>query len=540
VELDQYSEVADAEILVSVTGTAEEGVDFLDIDNLLIIPAGDSVGTIEIETLADDLEEVNESIIVSTFICNDIISSDTFWLADPQLITVDIPEDSTICANSTDPVVLTATPNGGYEPYLFSWFYDGTLEGVGAQFGVPPYATGEHICVITGDCGYQYNDTFTLNHFPPVPEATFESDFGLEADQIVEGCEYTKLSFTLPFAYDVDTILPFQIVGGDAEEGVDFYALPRSITVPAGELSASINIEAIVDGVFEDDETIQFYFPFYDECTDYPNPITATILSNPEISSHLDDTMLVCEGHSFELDAQIIGGIEPYVFNWTQKPAGVWTTETIEQIAEDTTMYYLSVRDACEYEVLDSIVVVVPHYPELKISSVYSSEISMCREDLLNLKPTISGGTGLYTLEWQIDGLPFSNDAEISIQSDELALNNYTLSAIDSCGNVAERTFQVKIEHCEVPNVFTPNGDGLNDEFYFNSKDVEGNIRVKIHDRWGKSVFESNHYELCNDKGIKCWDGTDNDGKDYPEGVYFYVIEYFDGRLLKGSFNLLR
>jgi gliding motility-associated-like protein len=65
-----------------------------------------------------------------------------------------------------------------------------------------------------------------------------------------------------------------------------------------------------------------------------------------------------------------------------------------------------------------------------------------------------------------------------------------------------------------IPNVFTPNGDGINDVFAF--KNHEGwELETCIHNRWGKVVFEG--------KNDHWWDGTIH-GQPATEGVYFYTI----------------
>jgi len=68
-----------------------------------------------------------------------------------------------------------------------------------------------------------------------------------------------------------------------------------------------------------------------------------------------------------------------------------------------------------------------------------------------------------------------------------------------------------------VPNVFSPNGDDLNDVFEVTYVNMEY-LTVSIYDRWGKFLYESR------DKDFQ-WDGRFN-GNPVPEGVYFWVIKY--------------
>lgn len=85
-------------------------------------------------------------------------------------------------------------------------------------------------------------------------------------------------------------------------------------------------------------------------------------------------------------------------------------------------------------------------------------------------------------------------------------------------------------------NVFSPNGDGINDEFIFDKNGIKA-VSVEIYNRWGSLVM--NWTDL--DKG---WDGTGSDGQDLPDAVYFYVLtaEGEDGYFYenKSSITLIR
>jgi len=88
----------------------------------------------------------------------------------------------------------------------------------------------------------------------------------------------------------------------------------------------------------------------------------------------------------------------------------------------------------------------------------------------------------------------------------------------------------------EINNVFTPNGDGWNDEFIFGEHGMQ-NIDVQIFNRWGQLVDSWNGEN-------KGWDGIGTDGTALPESVYFYVLiaDGEDGHYYeeKGSITLLR
>jgi gliding motility-associated-like protein len=87
--------------------------------------------------------------------------------------------------------------------------------------------------------------------------------------------------------------------------------------------------------------------------------------------------------------------------------------------------------------------------------------------------------------------------------------------------NESEWGLEVCIDNCPfyfLPNVFSPNNDGVNDFFRpFPYKFVES-VDCKIFNRWGGLVFETADADIN-------WDGTSNDsGEVVSDGVYYYTI----------------
>jgi gliding motility-associated-like protein len=70
----------------------------------------------------------------------------------------------------------------------------------------------------------------------------------------------------------------------------------------------------------------------------------------------------------------------------------------------------------------------------------------------------------------------------------------------------------------EIPNVFTPNGDNVNDIFFVKAANLTS-ITALIYDRWGTKI-----YELSTEKGNIAWDGKTQTGREAPDGTYFYII----------------
>ena len=70
-----------------------------------------------------------------------------------------------------------------------------------------------------------------------------------------------------------------------------------------------------------------------------------------------------------------------------------------------------------------------------------------------------------------------------------------------------------------IPNIFTPNNDGINDIFEINFKgDFRECFKISIIDRWGIEIFFSENPQFN-------WDGKNKSGQKIPEGVYFYILE---------------
>lgn len=73
-----------------------------------------------------------------------------------------------------------------------------------------------------------------------------------------------------------------------------------------------------------------------------------------------------------------------------------------------------------------------------------------------------------------------------------------------------------------IPNVFTPNGDGINDVFNITLSGYE-NVVWKIYNRWGETV-KSGKLKVESDGMIELWDGRTNAGVKITDGTYYYMI----------------
>ena len=89
-----------------------------------------------------------------------------------------------------------------------------------------------------------------------------------------------------------------------------------------------------------------------------------------------------------------------------------------------------------------------------------------------------------------------------------------------SCIGTASTVITVELpSKLDVPNVFTPNADGVNDLFTLQTTNLT-EITCTIFDRWGVKM-----YDVKADKGNISWDGKNFSNKDVPAGTYFYILK---------------
>jgi gliding motility-associated-like protein len=94
----------------------------------------------------------------------------------------------------------------------------------------------------------------------------------------------------------------------------------------------------------------------------------------------------------------------------------------------------------------------------------------------------------------------------------------YELIVKDGLGCTSTGDIMVKVlKHPQIPNVFTPNGDGINDRWQIKYLADYPDCTVDIYNRYGQLVYQSVGY-------TNPWDGTLK-GKQVPAGTYYYIID---------------
>ncbi len=128
----------------------------------------------------------------------------------------------------------------------------------------------------------------------------------------------------------------------------------------------------------------------------------------------------------------------------------------------------------------------------------------------------------------------FSTEQHPRICYSEPGVYSVKLTASNAFGSVTKlQSINLGDFDCpipEIPNVFTPNGDGVNDLFEFPA--ISAETVLYIYNRWGNVVFKG--------EGLKIsWDGKTQQGLAAKEGVYFYKLES-KGEVKHGFLQLSR
>ncbi len=150
-----------------------------------------------------------------------------------------------------------------------------------------------------------------------------------------------------------------------------------------------------------------------------------------------------------------------------------------------------------------------------------------------------NGGSGVL-YEWDFgDGKEITKYPSPQRTFDRAGEYRVTLSVKDIKGRVSTDYIIVKATaktSVSIPNIITPNYDGINDRFEVKLESVK-TIEGTILDKTGKIIYQ---WYMPNDS----WDGRLSDGSDAPAGDYFYTIKYINSEdkteLKRGTVKLTR
>ena len=214
----------------------------------------------------------------------------------------------------------------------------------------------------------------------------------------------------------------------------------------------------------------------------------------------------------------LLWGSEPYTYLWDN---GEITAHG--NICNG--LHRVWVTDKNECEVLQEVIV-----DPIILSLNPSEDLIDCDISNLDLELEVvaSGGVGSYSYEW-------SNGETFNPISIFLYPGLYSVTVTDDNFCIVDTSFNISLLNPEcVPNVFSPNDDGVNDLWNIEDAFLFLDSEIKVYGRYGNLVFKSVGY-------FDPWDGNNMNGNPLRDGTYFYVIKLRDGiDPIKGTVSIIR
>jgi gliding motility-associated-like protein len=157
----------------------------------------------------------------------------------------------------------------------------------------------------------------------------------------------------------------------------------------------------------------------------------------------------------------------------------------------------------------------------IELEPFQNGDRTICTHQKLKLKAPKAPNGHTYSYNWYKDNINVSNSIVYIFSS-----NNEDKYLIELNIGGCKNSIDVFTEICEIdiPNIITPNNDGVNDIFKIMIKDSNEpfyinfpNSKLIILNRWGNKIYESNNYQ------------NDWDGNNAADGVYYWTLDLNDG-----------
>ncbi len=444
----------------------------------------------------------SQQLIVSDGICNDTFFVD---ILAPLPITPGQDIENVSCNGLSDGII-TLLPTGGTPPYSIQW-----------QNGTPgPTLTdlpaGNYTAVITDS--HNCNFTHTVTIIEPSPFEVFLNP---------------ALSANISCPGESDGIISVVPQGGNLNIGPAVFLWLNGVAgtdqASATGLAAGTYAVTVVDPK---------------GCTD---SLSHSISEPPPIQFILGEIEPIqCFGQTTSITVDSVWGGNPtatYVFS-TGACIGRQPGEFCPIVSGT---HVIEIEDTFNNCTVDTTITVVePQEMSVTLPSIIEVELG---DSLTMLDPTIISSLPIDTFIWE----PAENLSCADCKNPRIigvVPMTYTLTIIDINGCSASAQIFVDIDrnrNIYIPNVFSPNGDGINDIFQvFTGLGVERISFVRLYDRWGEKVYEEKDLPPSPD-GTTGWNGVFR-GQDMNPAVFLYLIEvvFIDGQVLvyRGDVTLLR
>ena len=237
----------------------------------------------------------------------------------------------------------------------------------------------------------------------------------------------------------------------------------------------------------------------------------------------------ICENTTFDIDATATDAIQYVWQDGTTTPTYIASSEGIYAVTV-TNIYN------CTADFSTTVSVQLPP----TIAWQLPTDTIMCNNNPITLNAQATYATDYF---WEGESAYYEQNSQFDSTFLVTYPGIYSVEVSNYCGGFTQYV-EVEEEDCGcypfIPNVFTPNNDGNNDEFQVFANCPLENFHLEIYDRYGGRVF------ISNDRNNK-WDGTIR-GKKAHNGVYVYVLRFtamnetgkMENRQMSGDVTIVR
>lgn len=220
-------------------------------------------------------------------------------------------------------------------------------------------------------------------------------------------------------------------------------------------------------------------------------------------------------------------------YEWSGPPGTVLnpSASAIEVNPVETSVFTVQISDDCPQNTINK---------SFEVKVFDSRDISAGNDTCVISGRTIRlAASGGIRYEWDnkslIDGSSNVSNPVVRPEVETL----FTVTITDANGCVYEASVLVCViedpfSKFKAVSIITPNGDGFNDELYFDGLEFFSDSKLMIYNRWGNIVFEANGYQYRSDR---LFDGTRN-GERLPADTYYYVLTV-EGNTYKSALTIL-
>lgn len=402
---------------------------------------------------------------------NGCVWPDSATVGSPSALVNTLTTTDVTCPAGADGKAMVAT-SGGTNPYTYSWSHDNNITSHSAN----NFALGNYSVVITDAKGCNESINFSIGELSTTPTLTFSS--------VIESCPGAS-NGTIDLTVSGGTPgFTFLWSNGDTNED------------PIGLAQGTYNVT------------------IYDQnACPFTGSTSVGVGDNIELTAFKND--IPCFG---DATGSIIFNPQTGIAPFTVFLNGIQGSLNNQHLTAGT--YTISITDVngCYF---NDVVTLTQPTPLIVDSVVYNINLG----DIITVPINATGGVQPYLYNW-IPAYDISCNTCTSPIVSAVNTTNYTIEVTDAngCVSIGQAVINVNQMPPLIPNSFTPNGDGLNDELLVYLSGVES-FQITIFDRWGEKVFESTDI-------YKGWDGNLRNGKNAPSGAYVYRIQ---GRLISGT-----